>query len=87
MSYRHAVSTVMISTKIEDKIMNEMTYQMTKRGYEIVFTYTPDGKLVPKSYTCSKGIARYIKFITFVHVVLKPAWFYHDDVDEIIEED
>jgi len=85
MSIRYSVSTAMMQMKVEDKILNEMTYQTTKRGYTISFYYDENNKIRIKTYSCSKMKMRYIKFITFIHVIIKPAWWYHDDIDEVIE--
>ena len=81
------VAGPMMHTKIEDRIMNEIYYQVTKRGYEMRFVYRND-KLRVKRHNVPKYKAKWIKFISFLHVVSRPAWAYRDvDESEALEDD
>ena len=85
MSIKYSVNIAMMGMKAEDKSINEMTYQTIKKGYIISFYYDKENKIRIKSYSCSKNKMRYIKLISFIHVLLKPAWWYREDIEEIIE--
>lgn len=82
MAIRYNVAGPMMHMKIEEKIMNEVYYQITKRNYEVTFVYRDD-KLRIKSHNIPKFKAKWIKLISFLNVTLSPAWAYHDDIDEM----
>ena len=79
MAIRYNVAGPMMHMKIEEKIMNEVYYQITKRNYEVTFVYRDD-KLRIKSHNIPKFKAKWIKLISFLNVTLSPAWAYHDDI-------
>jgi len=71
--------------KIEDRAINELYYQVIKRGYNITFGYDGD-KLTVKDHNVPKWKKKWINFISFIHVILRPAWWYRDvDEQEAIE--
>lgn len=81
------VSGPMMHMKIEDRIMSELYYQVSKRGYEIYFTYR-DEKLIIKKHNIPKWTAKWIKLVSFFHVVSRPAWAYRDvDETEVLVDD
>jgi len=67
--------------------MSELYYQVSKRGYEIYFTYR-DEKLIIKKHNIPKWTAKWIKLVSFFHVVSRPAWAYRDvDETEVLVDD
>jgi hypothetical protein len=106
MTSRQGLSHITIVMNIEDRIMNEIAYQVTKRGYYIKFEIKEKkkatdykkpsikwlkGTIVEKfgdveddvylsvvKCNMPKWKRKWVKFISFVHVVLRPAWAYRE---------
>jgi hypothetical protein len=114
MTSRQGLSHMTIVMNIEDRIMNEVAYQVIKRGYYIRFEIKekesaadlrkPSAKWLRYSIMekfgdvednvylavvkCNmpKWKRKYVKFISFINVVLRPAWAYRefDEEDDIM---
>lgn len=85
----------MIGMKVQERMINEMGYQASKRGYKILFEYVivnNDEKVkVKETNIPTKFKKKMIKWISIAHVILKPAWGYRefdeeDEIDEVLNE-
>ena len=67
---------------LQDRIYNEMVYQIIKRGYMIKKVEVKEGYLEDDYKIVSnvpKGKKLFIKLIVIVNVIITPAWrFRHD---------
>ena len=96
MAYHYGVGSAdMIGMKIQERMINEMGYQASKRGYKILFKYVFEGNeekvKVLETDIPSTFRRKVIKWISVFHVVLKPAWGYReydeeDDIDEALND-
>lgn len=95
MSYKHGIyNSNMIGMKVQERMINEMGYQVTKRGHKILFEYVKDGyeeKVKVKETDLSIGKRKLLKWYSFIHVLLKPAWGYReydeeDEIDDVLNE-
>lgn len=73
---------------MDDRIRNELGYQVTKRGYYIKFDYKEKHNetiLYVRKTNCPKWKRFFIKMYALAFVILSPAWFYrvYDAEDEI----
>lgn len=116
MTYRMGLSNMTMVMNIEDRILNEISYQVTKRGYYIKFQLKdkvnpsdfkkPSAKWIKASLIkkfrenaasddvyisvvkCNmpRWKRKIIKLISFINVVLRPAWAYRefDEEDNIM---
>lgn len=93
MILKNKIAPAMIPTMVEDRMMNEVGYQVTKRGYDIKFYYEEkeDGDYTVKvrRTTVPKNKKKYLKYIALFHVILKPAWGFRkfDKEDDLLEEE
>ena len=85
----------MIGMKVQERLINEMGYQATKRGYTIFFEYVikdKEEKIKVKETTIpTKTKKKMIKWLSIAHVILKPAWGYRefdeeDEIDEVLND-
>lgn len=110
MTSRQGLSHMTIVMNIEDRIMNEIAYQVTKRGYYIKFEIKdkevnsnvkkPSIKWLKNSIVeqfadvednvylsvakCNMPLSKrkLVKFISFINVILRPAWAYREFDEE-----
>ncbi|MHA1807001.1 MAG: hypothetical protein ACTSX2_05455 [Candidatus Thorarchaeota archaeon] len=75
---------MMVTTEIEDRYLNELSYQVIKRGY----TFKVNSKRQIRT-NVPRWKKPYIKLVTLFFVVLFPAWNYRDfdEEDEIWEDE
>lgn len=96
MAYKNGIgSGGMIGMKVQERMINEMGYQASKRGYKIFFKYEivkNEEKVKVKETTIpTKAKKKYIKWISIAHVLIKPAWGYRefdeeDEIDEVLNQ-
>jgi len=74
---------MMVATEIEDRYINELSYQVIKRGY--TFKINTHHRITTDLPRWKKP---YIKLVTLFFVILFPAWNYRefDEEDDIWEE-
>jgi hypothetical protein len=110
MTSRQGLSHMTIVMNIEDRIMNEIAYQVTKRGYYIKFEIKekktsadfkkPSVKWIKYSLSekfidvednfylsvvkCNMPTSKrkWVKFISFLNVIARPAWAYREFKEE-----
>ena len=75
---------MMVATEIEDRYLNELSYQVIKRGY----TFKVNSKRQIRT-NVPRWKKPYIKLVTLFFVVLFPAWNYRefDEEDDIWEDE
>ena len=95
MAYKVGIGNAnMLGMKTQERMINEMGYQVTKRGYNILFKYARNNSeeiVKLKSSDMPRWKLKIVKWISILHVLIKPAWGYRefdeeDDIDEALKE-
>lgn len=89
MCWRYKLSIPVLVMKLEDKIMNETIYQLTKRGYSIKFYYKRkdnDYTIAVKHTNVPKWKKPFLKLLILFQVLKAPAWWYRE-IDGDIEDE
>jgi len=88
MTWREQIDPSSLNMTMDDRIRNELGYQVTKRGYYIKFDYKTKNNesiLYVRKTNCPKWKRFFIKIHALAFVILAPAWHYreYDEEDEI----
>lgn len=95
MAYKHGIGNAnMIGMKVQERMINEVGYQATKRGYKILFKYEVvdnDEKVKIRETDMPRHKRKIVKWISILHVLVKPAWGYRefegeDDINDELDD-
>ncbi len=85
MAWANQIDFISIAMLVEDRMVNEFSYQTKKRGYNIRISTVKDNpdrmdsdthyKMVTDMPKLKKG---YVKIISILNVILCPAWHYRE---------